>query len=312
MIRVIFDSHPDLAIPGESHFIPPLLRDRATYERDAGFDVERLVAYLVTHDRFKVWRMPEPVLREALVREPIKDMPDAIRRAFAAHATRKGKSRYADKTPRYAVRMALIADAFPEAKFIHVIRDGRDVALSLLEVPWGVKGVGQGALYWKKRASTARRIGEMLGPERYIEYRHEDLLDDPEEVVRRICDFIELPYDPTMLRYYEGRKPSRASHMQHLVRPPTKGLRDWRQQMDREDLRFFELLAGNLLEELGYERATDDSSLEPVVEAELRRRARRLRRRGKTLERPADAPLGRGPRAVLRAVSARVKNNRHR
>jgi hypothetical protein len=279
LARVIFAAHPEMAIPGESHFIPPLIEDRATYERREGFDVERFVRYVAGHERFKVWHVPEKRIRRALDAAPIADLPDAIRRLYAAYAKKKGKPRYGDKTPRYAVRLPMLAEQFPEARFVHVVRDGRDVALSLLEVPWGVKRVEQGAMAWRRRVLAARQAGRALGPARYLEYRHEDLIEDPEREVRRICSFLDLKFDPAMLRYHEDRKPAKAPHMQHLAKPPTKGLRDWRNQMKREDVRVFELLAGRLLAELGYELGTDDSTLDSIAEAAARKRARRIRRR---------------------------------
>jgi hypothetical protein len=310
LLRVIFASHPEMAVPGESHFIPPLLNDRARYERSRSFDIDAYVAYLLDHPRFKVWRLSEGRLRAALDATPVQTMPDAIRRAYRAFADKKGKPKYADKTPRYALRIPMLAQAFPEARFVHVLRDGRDVALSLLEVEWGTKSIDEGALYWRKRVTAARRAGAELGPERYLEYKHEELLDDPEVQVRRICSFLQLEFDPSMLRYYENRKPSRAPHMQHLVKPPTKGLRDWREQMAPQDVRIFELIAGDLLQELGYERATDDHTFDQQTETRLQRRARHATRKGgrgngrDAQDAQAEGGLGRIVAAVRRKLGA--------
>jgi hypothetical protein len=182
-----------------------------------------------------------------------------------------------------------LAEMFPEARFIHLIRDGRNVTLSNLELDWGPESVWEGAVYWKRFVNEGRRAGAKIGSERYLELRYEDLLEDPERHVRAMCDFVDLAFDPVMLRYFERTEKisgAKESHHQNLSRPPTKGLRDWRQQMSRRDVELFEVLAGDLLSEMGYERVTDGSSLSARANAGVkwmsvqgRRASRSVRKR---------------------------------
>ena len=97
-----------------------------------------------------------------------------------------------------------IGRALPEARFIHLIRDGRDVALSqtaraINEQP----PPAEQAARWVKRINKSREQAEKLGGERYIEARYEDLVRDPEPVLRRVCEFVELDWDERMLSYHE-------------------------------------------------------------------------------------------------------------
>jgi hypothetical protein len=85
------------------------------------------------------------------------------------------------------------------------------------------------------------------------------LIDDTEGSVRRLCDFLELPFDPRMLTYYEraGDIVSTTAvpdRHKDIFLPPTKGLRDWRRELSDDQVARFEALAGNLLADLGYER----------------------------------------------------------
>lgn len=278
LLRVIFDAHPDMAVPSESQFWNAFARRRSRYEHADGIAVEALLDDLHAEERYRRWHLPRAEARAALSEPHVRTFPDAVRAIYALFARRAGKTRYADKTPRYSTDILLFAALFPEARFVHVMRDGRDVALSLLDVPWGPKEIGGAALFWREHVTAAREAGRILGPSRYLEYRHEDLLDDPEKVVRRICDFVELPFDPGMLRYHEERKPAKNEHMRHLTKPPTKGLRDWRAQMKPRDVRLVELLAGDLLDELGYGTTTDAGTV-PMLEPALRARAQRARLR---------------------------------
>jgi hypothetical protein len=107
--------------------------------------------------------------------------------------------------------------------------------------------------------NAGREAGRDLGPDRYIESRFEELIDDTEGAVRRICAFIDLPYDPAMLTYYEraGDIVSTTAvpeRHQDIFLPPTKGLRDWRRELSSDQVARFEALAGDLLQDLGYER----------------------------------------------------------
>jgi len=100
---------------------------------------------------------------------------------------------------------------------------------------------------------AAQRLGRRVGDTRYLEVRYEDLVGDVEPVLRRISAFARLPYEPSMADYAGNVDVSTKPHQQSLKRPPTAGLRDWRLQMSLEDVGAFDRVAGDLLDELGYE-----------------------------------------------------------
>ncbi|MDP8959746.1 MAG: sulfotransferase, partial [Actinomycetota bacterium] len=147
---------------------------------------------------------------------------------------------------------------FPEAKFIHVIRDGRDVALSYLWVAWGPRTLWEAARKWRRDVSAGRRHGASLGPERYLEVRYERLVAEPRRVLELVCDFAGLSFDERMLAFHtharlQGRPEWRGFHAS-VTKPVTGGLRDWSTQMPEQQVLAFEAVAGGLLEELGYPR----------------------------------------------------------
>ena len=260
LLRAMFDSHPEMAIPPEAQFIVPMLRLRRRYESSRGIRTDALVAALKPAAQFPGWGLPEETVREAIGSSG--GLPEALRRLHAAYAARDGKPRYGDKTPGAVLGIDVIAAAFPEARFIHVFRDGRDVGLSLITQSFGPSRIGRAALWWRRRVRGGRRSGRRLGPTRYMEVRYETLVSDPEPIVRSLAEFAGLRFRDEMLRYHERGGPLRgvssAAHARlHL--PPTAGLRDWRSQMAPGDVVQFELLAGDLLEELGYERGSVSS-----------------------------------------------------
>jgi len=254
LLRAMFDSHPDLAVPGESGFIVRLARERKRYENDNGFDVGAFTDDFVTHLRFRQWDLSKDEVREALS-AGVSGYSECIRRLYHFFAAREGKPRYGDKTPTYVLHLPLLADLFPESRFVHLIRDGRDVALSHLDIEgWGPRSFDEAAVQWRRHVRQGIVDGARLGPDRYREVHYEDLIEDPESTLRELCAFVALPFDAAMLRYFEraGKVAKGAPHFQNIHRPPTKGLRDWRREMRFEDVARFEALAGDLLNSLGY------------------------------------------------------------
>ncbi|HEV8565161.1 MAG TPA: sulfotransferase [Actinomycetota bacterium] len=295
LLRAILDAHPDLAIPGESHFAVSFAMRRHRFERGGAFDVDTFVRDLLQHWGFRRWEIPQDQVRAAFAETPPADVAAAIRLAFAVYAHSRGKPRYGDKTPGFVLHVGLLAELFPESRFVHLIRDGRDVALSYLDTDFGVNTLTDAAIYWDRFVRKGRDAGRALAPGRYLEVRYEDLVADVEQTTRRVCEHIELPFDPSMLTYFERANDldalSHAEHHRNILLPPTSGLRDWRSQMAAADVAVFEALAGNLLTDLGYERATERPGLRASATAAgaraglvLRRAARRGR---KSLDGPA-------------------------
>jgi hypothetical protein len=277
LLRAIFDGHPQLAVPPESHFIVPFR------PRRGAFDLETFLDRVQAHPRYRHWDLDDVQVRRAVIADRPADYPDAVRSLFAAYAAHHGKPGYGDKTPAYVYQVPALARMFPEARFVHIIRDGRDASMSFLRTEFASGGIEEAAWAWKIGTKRARRAGARLGPERYQEVRYEALVDDPETETRRVADFLGLSYLPEMLSYSErademlDHTPHPAAH-QNLRKAPTKGLRDWRREMSPGDLETFESIAGDLLDELGYERGITAGRL-AAASGRMRLQTRRLMRR---------------------------------
>jgi hypothetical protein len=259
----MLDAHSELAIPGESNFLTEMIENRRRYEGDGGLAAERFVADLLESERFLLWGLPPGDLRRALATSGALDLAGAVRALYALYAERRGKQRYGDKTPNHVLHIPLFANLLPEARFVHLIRDGRDVALSLMDVPhWGPTDVRTAALRWQQFVEAGREGARRIEPERYLELRYEDLVSSADQALRRICGFIDLPFEPEMLDYHkhlDSLLPTVSSPHIHesLRRPLTAGLRDWRTQMTPQDKLAFQEIAGPLLKELGYAQPGD-------------------------------------------------------
>jgi hypothetical protein len=204
----------------------------------------------------------------------------------------------------------LLAELLPEARFLHLIRDGRDVALSYLAADFGVESLTDAAIYWDRFVRQGRTAGQAIGPNRYMELSYEDLVSDAESTIRRVCEFIELTFDPEMLTYFqrvEGLHAGLYHAQQHtnLFKPPTSGLRDWRRDMSPGDVALFEALAGDLLSDLGYERANPRPSLGTRSRAARARVALLARRASRGIRKGRDRDAWLGPKSRrARAIAA--------
>jgi len=264
LLRLMMDAHPEMAIPYETHFVTRVI-NRAN---DGPITPESMTETIAGHKRWPDFRLDEAELLERLRAIRPLTAGDSIRAFFQLYADGQGKPRWGDKTPRYVRQMRRIEAIMPEIHFVHIIRDGRDVALSVLSRNFGPETVKEAAKLWKSRIRKARRQAPQLG--HYMEVHFEDLIRDTEGSLRRICEFIDLEFDPVMLSYHEraeerllernrkaaqGKvgKPKLKGHQLAMEPPRPDQLFKWRERMTEEDQEEYERVAGKLLAELGYE-----------------------------------------------------------
>jgi hypothetical protein len=211
------------------------------------------------------WGVSADAVRARL--RPGTGLGEAVAAVYETYAEDRGKSRWGDKTPMYMQHLPLLERLFPTARYVHLVRDGRDAGLSFLAMPRGIvteswghpRTPGGFACQWRSEVRAAQALGLRVG-ERYLEVLYEELVAGAGAVVERICAFARLPYEAAMLEYEGTVDVSAKPHQQRLRQAPTPGLRDWREDMAPEDVAAFEAVAGDLLAELGYETATDPSA----------------------------------------------------
>jgi sulfotransferase family protein len=251
-LRRALDAHPELAIPPETHFVPELIETCQTSR--AGPD--EVVGLLAGEPHWPLFGVDAGAVR-ALLPASGRVKPRAALRAFyGAYADSRHRSRWGDETPGYLHWMRLIAAALPEARFVHVIRDVRDVALSMIEAGQiRPDAVDSAARQWAAQVGRARVDAARV--DHCLEIRYEDLALEPEPTLRRVAEFLELVWDPAVVEAGPARRdasssaPSRTAPGTRpvLAEPPER----WRSEMGPEDRRACEAAAGDLLAQLGYE-----------------------------------------------------------
>jgi hypothetical protein len=165
-----------------------------------------------------------------------------------------------DKHPYYSQHMPVIDRLLPGSRFIHIIRDGREVAVSMMSanrrIGFGAGEIKGAATNWLQCVTRARAYGAQLGPERYLEVRYEDLLQNTAAELSRIFDFAGLGIggadaERIASEYHISRKQvSRGDASLNAMRDGHGTI--WKQKLSLEERYLFHRYAGTLLEELGY------------------------------------------------------------
>jgi hypothetical protein len=253
LLRVMLDRSSQIAIPYESFFVSPLAHRHGRRPKLDDF-LDDLGRFYQLYEWGIAPEDVRPRLREGMT------TGEAIAAVFEVYAEHEEKPRWGDKTPLYMQHLPLLERLFPDALWVHLVRDGRDAALSFLELPEGFSGktwalprtAAQFAARWRTEIRAARRLGTHVGG-RYLELRYEDLVVEPERELRRVCEHASLAWEPAMLEHANAPDVSAMPEHRNLAQPPTPGLRDWRSQMSREDALAFEEVAGDVLGSAGYE-----------------------------------------------------------
>jgi hypothetical protein len=278
LLRRLVDTHPQIAIIHQSRFIPNFFERRRGLTSE-GLVTTKLVDRLLEARGVKNLKTSREML-ESLVeaREPVS-YSTFVTGVFDLYGKGQGKRLVGDKTPAYVRRIPTLHALWPEARFVHLIRDGRDVGMSAINwrkadhalgrfSTWGVDQITTAAVWWEWHVRLGQEDGGSLAPQLYHEVRYEALVSEPAKACEKLCDFLDLPYDDAMLKFHEGRakmKPNLDAKKGWW--PLTPGLRKWSEQMPEEDLERFEAAAGDLLEELGYPRACPHPPEEKLARA---------------------------------------------
>src|SRR5918999_1448993 len=259
MLRLILDRGPDAAIPPESMFLTDFAAAFDAGSPAGADEARRLMEQVWTHPKVRLWELPGPppeVPRGLAGQEAYRFIAAA---PFEAYAARRGKPRWGDKTPHYVHHVGDLLRVWPRARFVVLVRDGRDVDLSLRRMPFGPNNAWAAAQWWARGIRAGERA-RREHPGAVLTVRYEDLARDPECEVPRICAFLDLTYAPDMLAL--GRADAAKIVRDQASWFPTiaDGINTltvgrWRREMSLRDQRLFAALAGPELERLGYDVA---------------------------------------------------------
>ncbi len=215
--------------------------------------IKRLIRDVAQERCFQRWYKfdnfvldPDQVFRDL----PERSYRGVLEAAFMQLAKHGGMTRWGDKTPEYMHHLPVLYRWFPDAQYIHIVRDGRDVALSIFQQEFGAKNVYKAASDWRQQMLLVRAFARSLPPEQFLEIRYEDFLGSTRESFRTLVDFLGVEIDAAAF------EPLTVQLQQELK---ADNFNKWRHGLTEPQQRLYEQIAGDVLASYGYETANCES-----------------------------------------------------
>jgi hypothetical protein len=202
LLRLMLCGHEELFVPPEAWFFGELVCNLPSVGPLDKEDLDECARIILANERWKDWRCPEEKLERILGNCAGLGQAAVLDRIFRGAFDLPDGVRWGEKSPRHSYIVDRIGRLFPQSQFIHLIRDGRDVASSMLARGWFGANTRRGAEHWQSCVHGASRAAA-FGPDRYMEVRFEALVENPEEQIGRICRFLKIDFDRRMLSYQD-------------------------------------------------------------------------------------------------------------
>lgn len=262
MLADALGKHPELyMLPWETRVLPYLAHSYPdSVLRD--LSARRALADALGSSK-AFWRCNgnRPLVLPDDVLATLDDFESIVDAMYSHFASLEGKQRWGDKTPMYLQHIDMLSRVFPDARFIHIYRDGRDSAQSFHR-RWR-QAPSRTIFRWKKSIALGREQGQRLGNARYFELSYEELTEDPESWMRRVCSFARLDFHPEVLnssmRYMDDT--TRETAQGQMIQNNDK----WRVYFNSKQIDELEQIAGKMLANLGYVvKLQGDKDLSPM------------------------------------------------
>jgi Sulfotransferase family len=251
----MLNCHPRVCVPYEAHIYNVFWRFRDRYEPLSDPARQRhLVEDVLAMRVFRDWADP-PSADAVMDRVERPSFHGIFEAVLGAWADGQGKPRWGEKTPQNGPFWPALNEGFPQAQFVHLVRDGRDCALSWVKARFGPKLIYPAAVRWASYIDDMDELRKTLGPERVHEIKYADLIGDTEATLRSLCGFLGEDFDPAMLEFHSSAdnymtdRRNRANLKQPVMKSNTG---KWKTRMSLRDQRLFEAVAGRQLERYGY------------------------------------------------------------
>ena len=258
LLSSLLDAHPDLVIAPETHYFT---RCWTGTPIEGWAEVERMLARLDQQPGVHDMALSDEewtTIRERLRTLEVPTHGDILRALLDTYAARSDAPAWGEKTPDHLQFVPEMAEQFPEAAFVAIVRDPRDVVLSLRDLPWSHKTLPEQAWTWRLYAARTQQYHETLG-DRFFHLRYEDLITEPEGTLRDVCAFLNVSFRASMLRpdakeeqpFDADREPWKQKSGRQI---DASNREKWRTQMPETGRVLVDLIAGHWLADYGYAR----------------------------------------------------------
>ena len=262
LLRLILNAHSKIAIPEEARFLMPLLNTTYLSKDIKGDELKSLINYLAANDQFKLWNYDsQPYLSWLSQKEQIS-LRELIDSMFMSYCRSEGKLMWGDKSLFFRT-IGILTELFPDARFIHIVRDGRDVFDSWRKMDPSKNNAAVMALDWRYKLYKIEKSFSAMPKGNQFTLRYEDLLEAPESTIQEICNFLGIVYEPGMLEFHKTSHNYIGEHHSNLIFNAINKSNSakWRKNLTRHEALSFNLLAGAYLNKYQYEPALENPGI---------------------------------------------------
>ena len=256
LLRLMINEHPNICVPNESHFLLKLFKSLPLNKTLTKDQFKCAINIINSESRLKSWNI-DPKNISICNDVTIKNIVDML---FTMEAKSHNKLRWGDKTPEYVDILDEINFVYPNAQYIHIIRDGRDAINSYADRGWHGCTIYTRARYWKTTITRIRQFSQKLDNQRYFEVRYEDVIIDPQKTLKEICNFLKEDFSRNMVHHHINaskhitkNEKSRNIH-QNLLKPIiTTNISKWKKENSLFTNIIVQHYIGDILLCFGYE-----------------------------------------------------------
>lgn len=255
LLGAMLGAHRQAICTPESHFKIDVLRSPIFIEN--GVDQAAALDFIERHWRFKIWQLSlaeTAVSHEEDGETSFACLMNAIVHQYAAQQNKPEASIWVDHTPENISYVRALLQQFPQAKFIHIVRDGRAVAASIMPLDWGPNSIIKASRWWMRMVSFGLAAESAFGAEQVTRIRYEDLVADPEGVLRPLSQFLGIDFEPAMTAATGFNPPAYTTKQHTLIgqKPDRKMASSWEHKLSARQIEIFESQTRDYLTYLGY------------------------------------------------------------
>lgn len=273
LLRLICDSNENIIVPPESGFLEWWYKKYSNWEKSWVHSeyLAKFIIDLASSKKFETWDF-DSVFFESLVKkiEP-SDYSELISLVYYSYAQQQNKNicLWGDKNNYFINKTDIISKIYPNAKYIHLIRDGRDVAVSYKNIqklnsksqykPVLPASILEIANEWVENINKVNVFLESIKRSNQLVIRYEDLVMKTEEISQKISEFLDVPYDSKMLLYYEKNNKNNSEpkatldwKKKTLEKPDESNIGKYKKELSLDECTLFEKVALKTLKNYTY------------------------------------------------------------
>jgi hypothetical protein len=260
-------NHRHIAVPPEGGFIVRLGWKYDRVEFVSENQIDKFLIDLFLSPNIRDWEVDNMDLKHRFLKKIpcfYSQLIEEIYRSYSDYKFSKNKNRWGDKTTWYLNYLPQIRKYFPNAQFIHLVRDCRAVASSYKGVAHLPDNVLNSSLDWLWSINEITRFGSRIGNDQYFQVRYEDLVEDPVHELTNICTFLNEEFDKRMLDYWMENRSYHLEPERHMAwkkltleKVTDKRVSIWKSTLNSKEIRQIETLTVNEMESFGYHLDND-------------------------------------------------------